>query len=69
MYPKLFSVLYFTRSQQQSTHQCCIRAVRDITESVRGNCHCKARPREKSPAFLIAATIVAATKTARARLA
>jgi hypothetical protein len=69
MYPKLVSLLYSSLSQQQSTHQCCIRAVRHITESVRGDCRCKARPREISPASLIAATIVAAIKTAGARLA
>jgi hypothetical protein len=51
-----FSFLYFSLSKQQSTHQCYIRAVHIITESVQGDCFSKARPRIKN-------------KTARARLA
>jgi hypothetical protein len=47
MYPKLLSFLYVSRSKQQSTHQCYILAVHDVTESVlvRGDCRSSARPR------------------------
>ena len=67
MYPKLLSCLYVSRSKQQSTHQCHILAVHDVTESVlvQGDCRSSARHRIKNRCY--AATIVAAIEFARAR--
>jgi hypothetical protein len=49
MYPKLFSFLCVSRSKQQSTHQCYVLAVHDVTESVlvQGDCGSSARPHIK----------------------
>ena len=46
--PKIFSLLSFSISKQQITHQCCTLAVNDITESVRGDRRCSARPHIKN---------------------
>jgi len=55
MKPQLLSFLYVSRSKQQSTHQCYILAVRDVTDSVlvRGDCCSSARPRASCSVLLI----------------
>jgi hypothetical protein len=62
---KLLSFLYVSRSKQQSTHQCYILAVHDVTQ-----CLCEetvALVSGPAPAATIATTIVAASKIARVR--
>jgi len=50
MYPQLISFLYISLSKQQSTPQCYILAVHDVTESVlvRGDCRSSARHGKKN---------------------
>jgi len=46
--PTLFSFFSFLRPKKQSTQQCCIFAVRDVTESVRRDCRSGAQSHIKN---------------------